>query len=73
MDKNEIELRKEIELHKANSQFIGFGLASRGYDIIELVSGMGLKEDEWTIIKKDYSHDLDDFQIRRIDNYFKTK
>ena len=59
-----------IEIKKAEQQFLGFVHAKRGYDIISLVEAMALTEDEWYEIETD-SIGLSNDEIREIDNYFK--
>ncbi|NOQ37622.1 hypothetical protein GQ472_01920 [archaeon] len=59
-------------LDEAIAQFIGFVLCNGGFDIVELVSGMGLKHDEWMTIKEETSN-LDEGQVKEIDDYFKER
>ena len=59
----------ELQLDEARAQFLGFVLGKSGFDIIELVSGMGLRIEEWNIIRDD-TGDLDKEQIKEIDEYF---
>ena len=42
-----------LQLEKAQQQFTGFGLASRGYDVIALITSMSLTKKEWEQLKKE--------------------
>lgn len=62
--------KEEIRIEQAVHQFIGFKLAEQGFPLLELVSSMGLELEEWDIIKKKYCHDLNENDIKEIDEYF---
>ena len=62
----------KIEIEKAIQQMIGFKLGKWGADIIELISSMGLKKEEWEYLKKfEDNGRLDDDDIKEINEYFK--
>lgn len=57
------------ELKKAEQQLIGFGYASRGHNILDLVQSMGLTKQEWDRIKKKALY-LKKIDIEEIEKYF---
>ena len=46
-------------LTMAQQQFVGFGYAKQGGDIIGIVRAMGLTSNEWQELKKDYDINVD--------------
>jgi len=65
------KMTKERMLELALAQFTGYHLGNNGYGVGELVSSMGLTEEEWEKIKEDEDISLDDDEIKEINNYFK--
>ncbi len=61
------------KLDLADAQFIGFkhGKWNRS-DIIGLVIAMGLNKKEWEKLKKDYPLQLDEDDIKEINEYFES-
>ena len=64
-------MTKENMLELALAQFTGYHLGNRGYDISELVSSMGLTEEEWKKVKKEEDTNLDEDEIEEVNEYFK--
>ena len=60
---------EKVRLEQADAQFIGFFHAKTGFNILNLVESMGLTEEEWIIIKKDYTS-IPEKESKEIDEYF---
>ncbi len=58
-------------LQLAEQQFIGFVHAKQGYDAASLVEDMGLKENEWIIIKIGLT--IPESIMNEVDDHFKNK
>ena len=70
----EKELEKERAIEEALQQMTGFRIGKWGANIIELVSSMGLKKEEWEDIKKyEDNGNLDKRDIEEINEYFNNK
>ena len=67
MEENEIRIREAV------AQFVGFVHRRNKFSLHELVDSMGLTEEEWILIKKDYVSDLSIEDINSVDTYFDTK
>jgi hypothetical protein len=62
------------EIDKAEQQLLGFTHAKQGYDLISLISSMGLKKDEWENLKANYNLSyLSDDDKNEIEEYFTKK
>ncbi len=80
-EKYEEEERKEfkkecnikLQIESATSQFIGFFHGKKGFDLLELISSMGLEETEWKIIMKKEVNMFSTNEIEEIEEYFKQK
>jgi hypothetical protein len=60
------------ELVKAEQQFTGFDHFYKGGDIISLVQGMGLKLEEWVILKENMPW-LSVGLVEVVDEYFQER
>ena len=67
------KLNKKHLLDCAEQQLLGWLLGKCGESLWALVKGMGLKEEEWIEIKKFYTPNLDEDEIKEIDEIFKAK
>ena len=63
--------KKQLDL--AEAQLLGWHLGRWGANADEICSQMGLTEEEWKILKKDYLLVLDDEEKEEIDKYFEEK
>jgi hypothetical protein len=62
------------DIDKAEQQLLGFTHAKQGYSLIDLISSMGLKKDEWETLNANYELTyLSDDDIEEINEYFKKK
>lgn len=70
-----VDMKKEIELEKADAQFTGWVHRDLGGNLLSLVESMGLTLGEWQKLKKQYSvtsyMHIDDLAL--IDNYFEKQ
>ena len=57
------------QLDLAESQLIGFGHASKGYDIKDLANAMGLSKNEWKKLRENKY--LKDSDREELDNLYK--
>ena len=65
-----LKMKKKL-INEALQQMQGFKLGKWGADVRELVSSMGLKENEWEWIKEHEDNgNLDDNDIEEINKYF---
>lgn len=58
------------EIEEACQQFVGFLHGKQGFSLLGLVNSMGLKQEEWKVIRKnkEICFGIDD--IKEIDEYF---
>lgn len=61
-------MKKEIEF--AIQQFVGYGHASKGYNIEQLIGGMGLKRKEFEEIREDVRAWLPASDFAEVVEYF---
>ena len=65
---------KQKLINEALQQFVGFKVGKWGADIKELVSSMGLTEEEWNHIKENEEDaNLDEDDIEEINKYFEEE
>jgi len=73
--KDKLSVKKMIDkkqIKEAEQQFMGFALGSQGYRVIELVSSMDLKEEEWSYLKRNKMvNNLSKVDVKEINEYFK--
>jgi hypothetical protein len=70
----EKKLSKEKQIELAVQQMTGFRLGKWGAEPIELISSMGLTEEEWKNIKEfEDSGNLDKEDIEELDLYFQEQ
>jgi len=67
-----IEKKSEL-IQQALSQMTGFRLGKWGGSTRELVSSMGLTQEEWNYIKKNAQCDLSEDETEEVDEYFKEQ
>lgn len=62
----------DIQIEKAEQQLIGFIHAKQGYDLLSLITDMGLTKKEWESIKRIGMSIPDDMKVE-IDQYFENE
>jgi hypothetical protein len=60
-------MSKQLDL--ANAQMIGFKIG-KWDGIIHLIESMGLTKKEWEKLKKDYEPQLDESDMKEIEDFF---
>ncbi len=60
-------------IEKADQQLTGFLHCLSGYSLVDLLDGMALKKEEWTILKKRYYSGDDQKLVEAVNEYFENK